>query len=137
MSVPARLSAGIGKFLRLTSGLSQKSRMTHAEAPSGELAGLSFVAYLEGQLAGNSLARKRDRTRLGLTVATAKVLGRRGYHAMRVIDIVAEAGLAEGSVYGYFKDKADAAAHVLRTMLEEFFGGQMKPPAGHGPFEAL
>jgi AcrR family transcriptional regulator len=111
--------------------------MTDAVATSGESAGLSFVSYLEGQLAGDSLPRKRDRTRQRLTIATARVLGRLGYHALRVIDIVTEAGLAEGSFYVYFRDKADAAAHVLRTMLEEFFGRQMKPSASNGRFEAL
>jgi TetR/AcrR family fatty acid metabolism transcriptional regulator len=55
--------------------------------------------------------------RLILDAAT-RVFARKGYHATRVGDIAAEAGVAYGLLYHYFGSKED----VLRTIFRETWG---------------
>ena len=83
---------------------------------------LSFIEHLEEQLRTAPPKQKGLRTRQRLKIATARILERDGYHAMRVSDITARARLAEGSFYVYFKDKTDAALIVLSELLEGFLG---------------
>lgn len=82
---------------------------------------LSFVDYLERRLEEDPPKKKGLRTRERLKIAAARRLGDGGYHALRVSDVSATAGLAEGSFYLYFKDKADITLEVLTQMLEESF----------------
>ncbi len=99
---------------------------------------LSYIDHLEEQLRTAPPKQKGLRTRQRLKIATAKILARDGYHAMRVSDISARARLAEGSFYVYFKDKADAALTVLSELLEEFL--DLGNRAHHGErsqFEAI
>ncbi|MGE0556337.1 MAG: TetR/AcrR family transcriptional regulator [Gemmatimonadales bacterium] len=83
-------------------------------------ASLGFVDYLRRRLEDDPPAQKGERTRARLTLATAEMLEARGYHAMRVADITAAAGLADGSFYVYFKDKREASLAALSTYLSEF-----------------
>lgn len=46
--------------------------------------------------------------------AATRVFGRLGFHAAKMADIAAEAGVAAGTVYNYFKNKDE----VFRSMLE-------------------
>ena len=55
--------------------------------------------------------RKRER----ILDAAIRVFARRGYHGARVSDIAAEAGIAYGLVYHYFKNKDE----LLDTIFEE------------------
>jgi TetR/AcrR family transcriptional repressor of nem operon len=82
---------------------------------------LSFVAYLERRLEQDPPKQKGLRTKERLKIAAAKLLGDVGYHALRVSDVSASAGLAEGSFYMYFKDKSDLTLQVLTQLLEESF----------------
>jgi TetR/AcrR family transcriptional repressor of nem operon len=98
---------------------------------------LSFITHLEQQLRDSPPKQKGDRTRQRLKIATAKVLERDGYHALRVADISATAKLAEGSFYVYFEDKTDAALTVLRELLEDFMTLGIVPSAERDPFGAI
>jgi TetR/AcrR family fatty acid metabolism transcriptional regulator len=59
-----------------------------------------------------------DDKRRSLLEAAVRVFARRGYHAARVGDIAAEAGVAHGLLYHYFASKED----VLRTIFRENWG---------------
>ena len=97
---------------------------------------LSFIEHLEQQLRESPPKQKGLRTRQRLKIATAKILARDGYHAMRVSDISARARLAEGSFYVYFKDKTDAALTVLRELQEEFLDLEVRTRSGERtPFD--
>jgi TetR/AcrR family transcriptional repressor of nem operon len=98
---------------------------------------LSFIKHLEHQLRDSPPKQKGERTRLRLKIATAKVLERDGYHAMRVADISTTANLAEGSFYVYFSDKTDAALTVLRELLEDFITLGIVPSGERGPFAGI
>lgn len=98
----------------------------------------SYIDHLEEQLRTAPPRQKGLRTRQRLKIATAKILARDGYHAMRVSDISARARLAEGSFYVYFRDKTDAALTVLSELLEEFLDlGNRTHHGERSQFEAI
>lgn len=59
----------------------------------------------------------RDETRAAyrqaILEAAARVFGRLGFHAAKMADIAAEAGVAAGTLYNYFKNKDE----VFRSMI--------------------
>jgi AcrR family transcriptional regulator len=81
----------------------------------------SYIEHLEKDFQENPPKRKGERTRDKIKIAVAKCLEKRGYIAMRVIDVAEEAGIAEGSFYVYFKDKTEATLAVLTGLWENFF----------------
>ncbi len=54
-----------------------------------------------------------ERARAGLKKAALAVLEREGYHKMRISDVTAEAGVAQGLFYHYFKDLKSLTLEVL------------------------
>lgn len=99
---------------------------------------LSFIEHLEEQLRISPPRQKGLRTRQRLKIATARILARDGYHAMRVSDISARARLAEGSFYVYFRDKTDAALTVLSELLEDFLDLEVRSQSrGRTQFDAI
>lgn len=61
----------------------------------------------------------REETRLAyreaILVAAGRAFGRLGFHAAKMADIAAEAGVAAGTLYNYFKSKDE----IFAVMLEE------------------
>ncbi|MBI2941065.1 MAG: TetR/AcrR family transcriptional regulator [Chloroflexi bacterium] len=62
--------------------------------------------------------RLEDR-REELLAAAIRVFLAHGYSAAKVSDIVAEAGVAQGTFYLYYRSKE----HILHTLVERFMGG--------------
>lgn len=60
--------------------------------------------------------QRKEKTRQTLLRAAQKVFARKGYHKTLVSDIVAAAGVGQGTFYRSFRDKR----HILQTLLEEF-----------------
>jgi AcrR family transcriptional regulator len=54
-----------------------------------------------------------ERARAGLKEAAVVVLERDGYHRMRIADVTAQAGVAQGLFYHYFKDLKSLTLEVL------------------------
>lgn len=79
-------------------------------APRGEAAGASAAPE---PVAAQTSARGAKREHI--LEAAIRVFARRGYHGARVSDIAAEADIAYGLVYHYFKNKEE----ILRTIFEE------------------
>ncbi|RKS94265.1 TetR/AcrR family transcriptional regulator [Sphingosinicella microcystinivorans] len=100
---------------------------------------LSFTKYLERRLQEAPPPRKSQRTRERLKIAAAQLLASRGYHEISSGAVSAEAGLAEGSFYIYFKDKVDVTRTVLDEFADNFVGPHLaasaKPAAS--AFEAI
>jgi len=82
---------------------------------------ISYIEYLQDSFDRNPPKRKGDRTRDRIKIAVAKSLEKKGYLAMRVIDVTEVAEIAEGSFYVYFKDKTEATLAVLTDLLDNFF----------------
>jgi TetR/AcrR family transcriptional regulator, transcriptional repressor for nem operon len=78
---------------------------------------LNFADKLAARLQEAPPSRKSDRTREQLKTAAARVLEKKGFNQLRVIDVTNEAGLSEGSFYSYFKDKKEVCNAVLGEFL--------------------
>src|SRR5512143_3164645 len=52
--------------------------------------------------------------------AAIRTFGQRGFHEARVAEIASAAGVAEGTVYLYFKNKEDLLGVVFEEKMEEF-----------------
>jgi TetR/AcrR family fatty acid metabolism transcriptional regulator len=78
-----------------------------AAAPSAALP----AAAAPAEAAPSARGAKREH----ILEAAIRVFARRGYHGARVSDIAAEAEIAYGLVYHYFKNKEE----ILRTIFEE------------------
>lgn len=65
------------------------------------------------------------RSRAALVRASRAVFERDGFLEARIVDICAEAGVATGSFYTYFKTKEDAFAAVMAEVHEETLHPQL------------
>ncbi|WP_374943776.1 TetR/AcrR family transcriptional regulator [Sphingomonas sp.] len=61
---------------------------------------------------------KRTRTRARLTEAALRLMSERGINATSVSEIAAEAELANGTFYLYFRDKAEIVAAVCQAVTQ-------------------
>lgn len=61
---------------------------------------------------------KRARTRARLTDAALRLMSERGINATSVSEIAAEAALANGTFYLYFRDKAEIVAAVCQAVTQ-------------------
>jgi TetR/AcrR family transcriptional regulator, fatty acid metabolism regulator protein len=52
--------------------------------------------------------------------AAVKTFARTGYHRTRVADIAREAGVADGTVYIYFKNKEDVLISLFQELMHRF-----------------
>jgi TetR/AcrR family fatty acid metabolism transcriptional regulator len=70
--------------------------------------------------------------------AAIKVFARRGYFNAKVADIAREAGIADGTVYLYFKSKDDVLHSIFDRAMEEFISeGKRELAAIDGPAAKL
>ena len=82
-------------------------------------------------------ASSADKRELILGAAT-KVFARSGYFNSKVADIAAEAGIADGTVYLYFKSKDEILHSIFDRAMERFIGeGQRQLAELATPVERL
>ncbi len=62
---------------------------------------------------------KGAQAREKLKLAAGRVLERSGYHAMRITDVTAEAGVATGLFYHYFSDLKSLTIEVLQDFIAQ------------------
>ena len=109
--------------------------MEHTNSPATARAHAAPDARFDDVLAERSRAgglRKGERTRLRLLAATAGQLQRCLVHGLRVIDVAAAAGVAQGTFYIYFVDRHDAAEAMLAAFARHVYGclEEAVPPGG-------
>ena len=79
-------------------------------------------------------ARRRDE----ILVAAARLMARRGFHAVRLDDIGAEVGISGPGMYRYFSSKEDVLAEMLLDISRRLRdGGRAAVERGGGPAEVL
>lgn len=62
--------------------------------------------------------KRKQETRRNLLNAAARLFIRNGYHNTLISEIVAEAGVGQGTFYRYFADKRD----IFAVLLDDFLG---------------
>ncbi|HEY4276803.1 MAG TPA: TetR/AcrR family transcriptional regulator [Conexibacter sp.] len=75
------------------------------------------------------LSARGTRTRELILRAAIEVFGRQGFADATMLHIAQEAGVASGTVYQYFSDKADVFRYLLRD-LERKLHRETRMPAG-------
>jgi AcrR family transcriptional regulator len=80
---------------------------------------------------------KGERTRQRLLDTARALLERDGYHAMRITDIAADAGLSTGVFYIYFSDKDALVLEIFRAACKEAIGSVYAERAPAGDFAAV
>ncbi len=83
-----------------------------------ELTSIKFTTYLEALGVEIRKARSGEKTRLKLLAAGARLLDTVGYRDMNVEDVSADAGLAKGTFYIYFKTKDDFLKDLARRFVD-------------------
>ena len=83
---------------------------------------------------------RKQRTRQQLCDAAASVFVDRGYHCTLISDIVAEAGVGQGTFYRHFADKREIFERLFNTLvadlLGEFAGMSARLPGDVGEYRA-
>jgi TetR/AcrR family transcriptional regulator, fatty acid metabolism regulator protein len=82
------------------------------------------------------MARRRsDDKRSRILQAAVKVFARRGYFASRVADVARRAGVADGTIYLYFRNKEDILVSLFDEVMSEHLEGKRREvePASDAP----
>ncbi len=61
----------------------------------------------------------RERVRAKIVQSARRLFNRRGFNAVSIDDVMADAGLTRGSFYAYFDSKSDLYASSIRAILSE------------------
>jgi len=69
------------------------------------------------QTNGKAISPKGEKARARLKAAALKVMEQVGYHKMRITDVTAQAGVASGLFYHYFKDLKSLTLEVLEDFV--------------------
>jgi TetR/AcrR family fatty acid metabolism transcriptional regulator len=90
---------------------------------------LSFFMAKAVRTNGQSKAAVADKYEAILRAATV-VFARNGYFNAKVSDIAGEAGIADGTVYLYFKSKEEILHSIFDRAMEKFFAEAKEELAG-------
>src|SRR5438309_9159964 len=63
-------------------------------------------------------ARLEGARRMQILAAAARIFARKGFDRATVTEIARAAGLAEGSIYNYFRSKEELLVHIPRQQLD-------------------
>jgi len=63
--------------------------------------------------------RKKDNKKTQIIEAAIKVFAHKGFYTAKVADVAREAGVADGTIYLYFKNKDDLLISLFETKMEE------------------
>src|ERR1700739_1173294 len=98
--------------------------MRRSQASTGQA---SQAETLPAQTGQPPVSARGLRSRAALVRAARAVFERDGFLEARIVDICAEAGIATGSFYTYFKTKEDAFAAVMAEVHEETLHPRLTP----------
>jgi len=84
------------------------------------------------------MAKKTGEKYNAIIEAAVKVIAENGYHNAQVSKIAKEAGVADGTIYLYFKNKEDVLISLFRAKMGEFTASARRELKKlHNPFEKL
>jgi len=64
--------------------------------------------------------RSKNDRKLQIIEAAIKIFAHKGFYNSKVSDVAREAGVADGTIYLYFKNKDDILISLFETKMEEF-----------------
>ena len=99
---------------------------------TGEPAG----AHTEWRFIHNMARRRGDDKRSRILHAAVKVFARRGYFAARVADVARRAGVADGTIYLYFRNKEDILVSLFDEVMSEHLEGRRRQVEPEAPAPA-
>lgn len=73
-------------------------------------------------MAESGAVRRTDKRTL-ITEAAIEVFAEKGFHQSRVSDIAKRAGVADGTIYLYFKNKEDLLLSIFEEKMDEILAG--------------
>jgi len=82
-------------------------------------------------MAPQARAQREEARRAQILDAASRIFARKGFAGATVSEVARAAGLAEGSIYNYFRSKEDLLVHIPRRFVEPVFGAWT--PAAAGP----
>ena len=71
-------------------------------------------------MTGMSVIKQKEDRKDALVQAAIEIFHQKGYAQARVSDIVARAGVAQGTFYLYFRSKEAIFRHICATFMEQF-----------------
>lgn len=101
------------------------------------MAVVEYARHLAQQLAALRSARKVERTRLRLEIATAELLEGTTYGRLTVDEITERAGLAHGTFYRYYAGKHEIVLAVLQGFLAAIRGMRPSLARMEDPYAAI
>jgi AcrR family transcriptional regulator len=115
------------------SSRAKRAKPATPDAPSA----VKFIDRYAAQLTSGTFTSKGERTRFRLKIAAVKLLEKSGFQNLRVSDIASEAGLALGTFYVYFTDKAAIASDVMIDFGDDLYRRAQLIAHGRHDFEAV
>lgn len=88
---------------------------------------LAFADVLRGEMAAQPPARKSERTRRRLMIATAEALAEHGFSPPRVVDITDRARTSTAAYYVYFRDLRDGVGQLMACFAAWLFQESQRP----------
>jgi AcrR family transcriptional regulator len=83
------------------------------------------------------MARDKEERRRQILDAALEEFSEAGYHSTKVSDIVARAGIAQGTFYLYFKDKRSIFEELLGTFFHKISSSITRIDVGQPVFEQI
>ncbi len=77
--------------------------------------------YSLKRVQGTEMRRKQEK-RSKILFAAIKVFAQKGFYNTKVADIAREAGVADGTIYLYFKNKDDILISIFEEKMDEILG---------------
>jgi TetR/AcrR family transcriptional regulator, fatty acid metabolism regulator protein len=90
---------------------------TYAQVPNGA------SAQGNGEAASGAEGRAKGDKRARILNAAIVVFAQKGFHQARVSDVAGEAGVADGTIYLYFKNKDDLLLTLFEEKMDEILAG--------------
>ena len=84
-----------------------------------KVSGLTFIVGTRIAKDVSTVKRMSDKGERILSAAY-HIFGRRGFHAVKMDDIAAEAGVAKGTLYLYYENKAELFHAVVEKILQDY-----------------
>jgi len=96
------------------------------------------------RVAAAARAKREEARRTQILEAAARVFSRKGFEGATISEIARAAGLAEGSIYNYFRRKEDLLVHIPRQFVQPVLGiwtqastGPRSPEEAEGQLRVL